>query len=243
MTNKKIKSKNPMKIVIAVAMIFSVVFFAVSVLNFILIKNFQKTALPVSATIQAITTDYDDDSHRVYVSYTVGGENYYTKLSSYSSSMKVGKQITVYYQIENPKKIMYPSVSYTLSLVFLGLSSIFLAITSVECIKEAQKRKMRKLKYTGSKVDAKIVGWRLNRNISVNGMHPLVIICQSVESGRIYESHNIYSFNNQLSQGDDIDLYISRDNTAFYVDADTYLAKNAEQAESFIKELGKTHKI
>ncbi len=47
----------------------------------------------------------DDESHDVYVEYEIDDQLYEDKLGYYSSSFRVGQDITLYYEEENPQKV------------------------------------------------------------------------------------------------------------------------------------------
>ena len=91
----------------------------------------KKEYLTTQGTIVSIIEDYDatDDSFisRVLINYEVNGIKYEdVEYGAYDSSMKVGDQVTVYYEEENPTHIQaegYTKVPYVV-LPFALLSTI-----------------------------------------------------------------------------------------------------------------------
>lgn len=70
-------------------------------------KKFFETAVPTMGEITKIETkgSREHRTHTVYVSYEVDGEAYEKTLGYYSSGMRVGASIEVWYQPENPGRI------------------------------------------------------------------------------------------------------------------------------------------
>jgi len=69
-------------------------------------KNFKKTAKETMATITEIYTYRDsggDTSHRVYVKFSVDGEEYEGKLGSYHLGMQKGQEVKICYNPDNPQ--------------------------------------------------------------------------------------------------------------------------------------------
>ena len=57
------------------------------------------------AEIETYTDNDDEVEHDVYVSYTVAGKKYRSKLNGYSFDFYEGKEIKIYYDKDNPNKI------------------------------------------------------------------------------------------------------------------------------------------
>lgn len=81
---------------------------------FVIVSNLGLNSMPSKDEMIKITgkiTDIeverhgDSDSHEVYVEYEIDGQEYEEKLSYYSSSIRVGQEITLYYEEGNPEKV------------------------------------------------------------------------------------------------------------------------------------------
>ena len=83
-------------------------------------------------------------NHEVYVSYTVEGKEYKSRLNSYSSSFYEGKEIDIYYDKDNPNKIGVKSLDL-LFLIFPGIGLIFLIIGGTGILVKINKKKSKKM--------------------------------------------------------------------------------------------------
>ncbi|HOM02353.1 MAG TPA: DUF3592 domain-containing protein [Acetivibrio sp.] len=142
--------------------------------------NFLKSAVKTTAVITKIDSyrDFDGDRHyNVQIKYFVEGEEYYDTLGYYSSGMREGKEITVYYDPDNPENVQSTgSMISDIVLVVIGL--IFTAIGVSFIISQVNKSRLReRLMATGQLVYADINEVILNKNYTVNGKHPYIITC------------------------------------------------------------------
>ena len=133
-------------------------------------------------TITGISSYYSgtnhNRNHEVYVSYTVDGKEYESRLNSYSSSFYEGKEIDIYYDKDNPNKIGVKSLDL-LFLIFPGIGLIFFIIGGTGILVKINKRKSeKKLKENGELIYANYVETVLNTSYRVNGKCPYNIICE-----------------------------------------------------------------
>lgn len=68
--------------------------------------------------------------HHVFISYQAGEKRYEEELSTYSSLMKIGDEIPVIYNPQNPTEVHSPDNNRTLSIAIM-ISGIFLLICDV----------------------------------------------------------------------------------------------------------------
>lgn len=125
----------PLKILGALFSVVGIVMIIVAVVVQLNSNKFFKTAKEAQATIEYIDTysEYDrtDDRmetrHDVYVSYETEDGDYYSneKLGYYTSSMKEGQAITIYYDPEKPTDIRTKAGIKLLVYVFGGLGCVF----------------------------------------------------------------------------------------------------------------------
>lgn len=142
------------------------------------------------------TTSDNSINHKVYVSYTVEGNEYESMLNSYSSGFYEGKEIEIYYDKDNPGKIGVKSLDL-LFLIFPGIGLIFLILGATGLLVNINKRRVEKrLKETGELIYANYVETVLNTSYQVNGKTPYNIICEwnnpQDNNKYIFKSKNIW---------------------------------------------------
>ena len=167
---------------------------------------------------------YGQRENSVYVEYTVDGRVYESALNGYSSNFYEGKEIEIYYDINNPSKIGVKSIDLVF-LIFPGIGSIFLVIGGVGIIIKGRRKALeKKLMSYGDKVFAKIIDVCNNTRYTVNGRHPYVIICQwnNEIDGKeyIFKSGNLWfdpTFAIEQKNIDTLPVYIDMKNKKKYV--------------------------
>lgn len=183
-------------------------------------------------TITGISSYYSgtnhNRNHEVYVSYTVDGKEYESRLNSYSSSFYEGKEIDIYYDKDNPNKIGVKSLDL-LFLIFPGIGLIFFIIGGTGILVKINKRKSeKKLKENGELIYANYVETVLNTSYRVNGKCPYNIICErnnTLDSKKyIFKSKNIWINPENIIKEKDIKqfpVYIDNNNKKKYaIDVD-----------------------
>ncbi len=210
----------------AVGVIFTlvgVIFVGVAAGLFISTANFLKQAVPIEGEIRSITQD------NVIISYEIDGEYFENPLGFYSSGMKRGDSITVYCDPDQPERIRSGSTQL-LSVIF-GIAGILLLIVGISLIVYCllKKSKEAKLKVSGMRLDAQIIGVSVDRKISSNYQHPYILECQyQSPEGRVYFFHSgpIWYDPTNLLTDTHVPVYVERDNfKSYYVDASQVLPK------------------
>lgn len=174
----------------ALSIIWSIFFFvgAIFVAIAIIFNNYnsKKEKIEVTGIISRIG-DYnyhhydndDDETPDVYVEYVVDGETREAKLNYYSSTMREGDSIDIYYEKGNPSKIGSESGDMLFVYIFGGMGSLFAILGGSGLIVLLVKtRKQKKLKETGEFVQADFVRVELNTTLTVNERHPYRIVCE-----------------------------------------------------------------
>lgn len=126
---------------------------------------------------KAIITEITE-SNQVYVEYFAKGKAYYKRIPIFSSGMKEGDTMEIYYDKENPSE-MQVKEEWVVFIAWPILGIVFSAIGGgivFSKIYKAQKKK--KLMETGERVEAELEEIVLNTNYSVNGRHPYYIYCR-----------------------------------------------------------------
>lgn len=200
---------------------------AVSISN----SNFKKTAEEITAQISDIETYRDSDGElqsRVYVDYTYGG-NRYTKirLNFYSSSMYVGKDITILCDPTNPANIRSESGLLITSMILLIVGAVFALFSTILIVRSAKRAaKTKRVRETGKQLYATVEQIALNQSYTVNGRHPYIIYCTYKDEYRdiIYrfKSENLWTDPGLvLKEGDSIRVYVDeKDYSKYYVDVE-----------------------
>ena len=182
--------------------------------------NTKKTAEKVTGTITGIYSSRGEDSNgnsSITVSYSYNGQQYETGLGEYSSSMWVGKDIGLYVNQDNPRKVRTGELLFLPTLILAIIAVPFLAIGGIFLMLAIKQRKKKEyLMQHGKRVMAEVTGGSRNINYTVNGRHPWKLECryEDVFSGEIYlfSSENVWM---------DPQLYIDRQVTV-YVDGNNY---------------------
>ena len=132
-------------------------------------------------TISEIARHRDSDgdtSYDVYVVYEVDGKEIESELNGYMSGYHEGKEIEIYYDKNNPRKIGTRGLDIVM-LLFPGMGLLFFLIGAcgfAGCIKKDRMKK--RLRDTGEIIYATYSELVYNRNYSVNGRHPYYITCE-----------------------------------------------------------------
>ncbi len=188
-------------------------------------------------TITKISSYYNDNKHdrnyEVYVSYIVDGKKYESKLNSYSFNFYEGKEIDIYYDKDNPRKIGVKSLDLVF-LIFPGIGLIFLIIGGTGILIKTNKKKLEKyLKENGELIYANYVETVLNTSYRVNGKYPYNIICEwndTLDNKKyIFKSKNIWINPENLIEENNIEqfpVYINNNNKKKYVIDIDFLTEN-----------------
>ena len=100
----KKKDKAFVRIFGGIFVLVGIILFTVCIFIYTSGHTFKAEATPVQAVILAMRGANHESLGTPVVEYTVGGKTYTSTLNLSSSSMHPGKQITVYYRNDNPKR-------------------------------------------------------------------------------------------------------------------------------------------
>lgn len=215
----------PQKIIKLLGIIFAFIgalFVVVGIFAYKVGNDFKKTAVSTKAEIMNIQSY--DDSHNVLVEFDVDGQTYTGQLNYYDNSMYVGKEVTVYYNPDNPND--FRGADYVWGyLIFVLVGSIFFIIgmifVIVTVVKGGKRKKIISYNYV---VTADIIGIREDNSVSYNGISPYVMEASSMNpaDGRIYffKSEPFWQDVTQVLDQFEIrtiPVYVNPDNYAEYV--------------------------
>lgn len=91
--------------------------------------KYLKTASTTEAVITKIERDIDDD-YEVYITYNVDNVNYNGVLGEYSSGMRTGQKITIYYNPENPSDCRGKSTDFA-GLLCVGFGIVWIIFNTI----------------------------------------------------------------------------------------------------------------
>jgi hypothetical protein len=196
-------------------------------------KAFFENAVEIQASITDIEIYYDSDNeaqHEVYVKYVIGDELYEdVRLNYYSSDMRKGQKVAVWYNPNDPWEIRSKEGSNFGSLLLIIIGGVFAgggAIALITCqVKASQDTKRKK---TGKRLQLPIAYIDVNPHITVNGFPANYIICQEQDpyTGQTiqqYKSKNIFrDLFSEMQVGDLVDVYVDPQNpNKYFVDVDS----------------------
>ena len=145
-------------------------------------SRFMQNAVEVSAVISEIESYRNSDgdlNHRVYVSYSYGGQRYEDiRLNEYSSGMYEGKEIKVMLDPDNPVKLMTNVGLYIGPAVFIGMGVIFTVAGVFAIVGMGKKSAAKKrLIASGQYIYAIVESIEYDKSYILNGKHPFVVYC------------------------------------------------------------------
>ena len=182
-------------------------------------QKFKSIAKETNATIIEINSE----DTRVKVEFNADNKKYTVELSEYSSSMKVGGSITVYYDPSNPENVR-STVGGTISYIFMGLGIVVAVSGLFVMIKTNLKyRRYMNVESSGIRKDAKIVSVDMDNTVNLNGKNPYYVTCQGLNpiSGRdeYFRSTNIWIDARKIIEDNHIEIlpiYIDQNNSTNY---------------------------
>ena len=208
---------------------------AIAIICAVFSGNTRKTAEKVTGTITGIYSSRGDDStgnSSITVAYSYNGKQYETGLSEYSSSMWVGKDITLYVNRDNPRKVRTEELLFLPTLILAIIAVPFLIIGGIFLLLAMKQRKKKEyLMQHGKRIMAEVTGGSRNLNYTVNGRHPWKLECryEDVFSGEIYlfSSSNVW-MDPELYIGRQVTVYVDGDNyRKYYVDVESLSAEGS----------------
>lgn len=220
-----------MKILKILGAIFSLIGLAIIIfgINIIIANNeFMKTAELTEGIITDIESYRDSDGDRhyiVYVQYEVEGRSYEDSSRFYSSNMRKGDDIKVYYNPERPSDFKVTGETTFNTIFPIAFGGIFFIIGMCIMLPPIIKTKMQnKVKQYGELINAEIDDIDINYSMSVNGRHPYVIVCswKDPNSGELYQfrSNNLWFDPEKLLEGrKTLEVYVDMQKPKkYYVD-------------------------
>lgn len=247
------RSENKFKKNIIGIVFFTVVMLVIGIFTLIknigMINNSQKKESNhdtyAIATISKIDYDKDGPYGKVYIEYNVDGKTYSGKLNYYSSNMKIGQEIKIKYDKENPSKFYsnpfgsngISPILFILPFISLLIIAVITGVIVFIVIKMNKKNNFsynttnviynsnNPLKNTGVRVVATINDVKLSDEY-VGATRTVVCTftdlngnIKTVESDPVYDSLELYFKERNVRT---IDVYLDQyNNSKYFVDIDS----------------------
>ncbi len=203
------------------------------------LRDFEKRAELTTATItridketKTVTTTKNGkpvkkkvNVYDVYVEYTVDGKTYNSKLGSYNSSMKEGKEIEIFYLPDTPEVIRSKQRNMLPLIIPCCIGVVITGLGVAVMILSKNVSKPHRLKTEGVRMTAVITKITENKNFNVNGAHPIQIECEITDADT--DEHFTYTSDYTTEplnayEGGSIDVYVHREKHDMgYVDLDS----------------------
>ena len=225
-----IMKKNEKKI-FAILLLISVILIAVSTAFVVRTANYSKNGIKTLATITKLESRSGENgrSYDVYVEFFVNGVKYEGHLDTYVFTMKVGKQIPVYYLPDNPNDFTYGGNQIFL-IAILYFSGIFtLCIAFVFPISAIKRKQLETFKLNATQIKARINDIVYHDKSSFLGKHLLKISC-------LDDGGNEYSAKQYVADGQNV--FITQEITVYSIgnkykiDLNEVCNKNATDKDS-----------
>lgn len=205
-------------------MLVGIIFLGASVLIFRDSNKFYREAVRTEGTISDIYREQTgkSDVYRVNVSYRAGSELMSSRLNYYSSTMKSGDRITLYYHPDNPSQVRGGASNF-LDWLFPGIGFSVSVLGGLLFGFSVRRRMLKKrLLESGVRLNAVITHVRRKRNEAVNGRHPYAVDCEyRSPEGAVYvfSSEALWDRPADDVMGSVIHVYVEPNNyQKYYVD-------------------------
>ena len=219
------------KIIGIIFTVFGLIFSIIGIFTIVEFNNFAASAESTTAEITRIETYTTrgrkgkiKTHHNVFIEYSVDGVTYNTQLDYYSSFMREGGTIEVYYDPEKPGKARGNDFSVSIIFVAIGLFFALVGVL-VGAIPAVKLRRKKKLIETGAQATGVITNVVPDRTVKINGRHPNKAECEVRDefTGELYlySSEGVMGNINHLIGQSVAVYYDANDRSKYYVDLDS----------------------
>lgn len=184
--------------------------------------------------IQALVTDSNSTSKYTAVSFFVESKEYKTVVSEYSSDIKTGDEIEIFYNKENPSEVMLKGQSNNAVIYFVVSIAMLFAGLSVVIHNASNTGNKTDVKKSGKLINAELLEIVCDTKVKANGQHPYYIKCKwkNALNGKeyVFKSEPLwYNPNEQFKKSGltQIPVYIIPSNPKqYYVDMESVNSLN-----------------
>lgn len=232
-TKVKTKTKTE-KIIFIVFSIIGIICLIASAVMMIRSAEMKKSYVKTDAVIIDFDSERDIDGEtnkHAIIRYRADGIVYETTTNEYNSSWNLGDHIEIYYNPDSPEKF-FTGFGSTFGVLMLGLFGIVFACVGLipTLISAKKSSNNQRLMQSGTKLEAKVVGFDYNENFSVNGRHPYIIEVESLfETGERcrFLSGNVWEPLGEEILGRSADVYLEPGNPdKYFVDVDSIFTEH-----------------
>ncbi len=190
--------------------------------------DFKKRSVTTQAVIVAMQGKTKDNLGTPVVHYVVDGKVLQGRLTTATSDMRPGVQISVRYDRNNPQDVRYTGSDGLVVIVLLFMGLVFGGMgTLVIVMKKRHSNKIDRLIAGGYYVQADVTNIELDEETYARGRHPIILSCRYVDpQGRVYlfRSGSVWYDSHEVAPGRKVRVYMDRTNPAsYYVDVDSVI--------------------
>lgn len=136
-------------------------------------NNFKRENTQIEATV----TDSNSNNKYTAVSFFIDEKEYNSISKTYSSQIKTGDKITIFYSKENPN-IIFIENGNTNGGVFIGIGIVLLAIGLSSVLHKLNNSvNKEEIIKTGKKIQADLDDIVYDIKTTANGVHPYYVVC------------------------------------------------------------------
>lgn len=234
----KNKSRNKIGCIVVALFLFVETIFTIISLGLIISgQNFRKTAKETQGTIVDFKRTSSDDSPTVYLKYNADGRDYVSTINYYSSSIKYGDKLTIYYQPANPLSIQTSDGDKFIMMIFLPIGILFILFGIFLIIRNiSSKSRDKYLLQHGDRLITTISEVVKNTGLEVNSRNPYVVYSvYKAPDGTVHEfkSRNLFCNRNELPDEGTVPVYVEGLNYKKYLmDVDNIKPADNQQESS-----------
>ena len=173
------------RIGVVIGFIIGLVLIAIGITGIILFSDKSNKTVTTATVSKVVGNGKHAD---IYIKYDVHGKEYETKINSYFSNWRVGKQLEIYYETDKPSNAVSKFHGDYNGFIFLALGG-FAVISSIYFMKRASKRSLSMLRDTGMLINAEYVKTEMNIYSASHGVNPYNIYCRwtDPQDGVVYD--------------------------------------------------------
>lgn len=191
--------------------------------------RFRSVAQPSPAVILAIRDKSEDSLGTPVISYVVNGAARTGELHSVSGDMAAGMRLTVHFDPADPSDVRILSHEGLLPFGLLSMSAVYLFFgTLVIVVRGRSRRRVERLLAQGQRLEARIVSIDVDEGKLMDGRHPLIITCETVDARgrtRTFRSGSLWRRPDEIDRSRRVFVYVDIHNPAnYFVDGESAVA-------------------
>lgn len=162
----------PTKIVALIFALTGVLFLAAGLIGSTITGNFIAKCEETTGVI----TRLDRAGESAYAAYTVGGERYESKLDAYTSSMRVGNEIKIFYDPQDPSSLATDAMMLVWLILDLVGAGCLLTAAVIYLVGRFSDERQSLLLSTGKRLPCTIDKVEEIKSVSMGSRHPYRLV-------------------------------------------------------------------